>query len=193
MGRGLPTGRKGRFLAMGLTLLALATLWLGIAQPLLDRYGERAEMLAQRAALARRMAELAATLPALRQQAEAAASNPAEPVLLDSDTDPVASAALQERLQAMFAAAGAHISSVETLPAEEAGVYRKIRLRLTLTASWPALIALFEEIDGAMPRLLVDDLQLQPALHRIGTAPGSFDAAFVIFAFRRGATPVAVR
>jgi len=189
----LPTGRKGQWLAMGLTLLALASLWLGVAQPLLDWYADRAEMVAQRTALAHRMANLAATLPALRQQAEAATANPAEPALLDSDTDSVASAALQERLQAMFAGAGAHISSVETLPAEEAGAYRKIRLRLTLTASWPALTSLFQEINSAMPRLLVDDLQLQPGLHRISTAPGTFDAAFTIFAFRRGTTPVAVR
>ena len=50
----LPTGRLGQALAMGLTLLVLAALWLGVALPLLDWHAERAQAMEQRAAGRRR-------------------------------------------------------------------------------------------------------------------------------------------
>jgi len=39
----------------------------------------------------------------------------------------------------------------------------------------------------------VDDLQVRPALHRISTAPGSFDVTCAIFAFRSAATRAAAQ
>ena len=59
---------------------------------------------------------------ALQEQASAVAAGGAgETALLEGDSDSVASAALQEVLQAMFAQAGMQLNSVETLPGEEAG------------------------------------------------------------------------
>jgi hypothetical protein len=140
----------------------------------------------QRGELLSRMAALASQVPALREQAQAA-RGPAEPALLESDNDSLASALLQERVQALVAQAGANLASVETLAAEEAGPYRRIRLRVALSGRWPELMGLLQALGGSMPRLLVDDLQMQPALHRISTAPGTFDASLTIFAFRRAA------
>jgi hypothetical protein len=42
----------------------------------------------------------------------------------------------------------------------------------------------------ATPALLVDELQLRHALHRIGTAPGTFDVSCAILAFRSGTAQV---
>ncbi len=123
------------------------------------------------------------TRAALQEQAKAVAAGGAgETTLLEGDSDSVASAALQEMLQAMFAQAGIQLNSVETLPGEEAGAYRRIRLRVSFNASWPLLMALLKDIELARPALLVDELQVQPALHRITTAPGTFDV--IVLALR---------
>lgn len=190
----LPNGRAGQMAALGLTLALPAAIWLGAVSPIMQWHHDRAEALVQREALAQRMRTLVTNLPALRQQATAIATIGAgEPVLLDGESDPVASAFLQERLQAMFMQAGVQLDSVETSPGEDVGAYRRIRLHVAFNATWPVLMGLLKDIQLATPALLVDELNVQPALHRISTAPGTFDVSCAIFAFRSGATRVAVR
>lgn len=192
--RALPTGRMGQLLALTLTVLILAVLWLGVALPLIEWYGDRAETLAQRSALAQRMETLVATRAGLQDQARAvAAGGSGETALLEGDSDSVASASLQELLQAMFMQAGIQLNSVETLPGEEAGAYRRIRLRVSFNASWPVLMSLLKDIQIARPALLMDEMQVQPALHRISTAPGTFDISCSIFAFRSEPAKAAAR
>ena len=195
MKRSLPKGRTGQLLALGLTLLAFALLWLGIVMPLIDWHTERAAALAHQEMLTQRMEALAAAMPSLQEQAKAeAAGGAGEAALLDGDNDSMASASLQERLQAMFMQAGVQLNSVETLPGDDAGAYRRIGLRISFNASWPVLMTLLKEMHVATPSLLVDELQVTPALHRISTAPGSFDVACAIFAFRSAsAAKVAAR
>jgi hypothetical protein len=194
MKRTLPTGRTGRLLALGLTALTFAVLWLGVVMPLIDWHAERADALSQQAALAQRMEALAMALPSLQAQAKALAEGGAgEAALLDGDNDSMASASLQERLQAMFMQTGVQLNSVETLPGDDAGAYRRIGLRISFNASWPILMTLLKEMHVASPALLVDELQLTPALHRISTAPGSFDVACAIYAFRSASALVASR
>jgi general secretion pathway protein M len=189
MKHSLPTGRTGRLLALGLTSLALAVLWLGIVMPLIDWHSDRAEALAHQEVMTQRMEALAAALPSLQEQAKAVeAGGAGEAALLDGDNDSMASASLQERLQGMFMQAGVQLNSVETLPGDDAGAYRRIGLRISFNASWPVLMTVLKEMHVATPSLLVDELQLTPALHRISTAPGSFDVACAIFAFRAAST-----
>jgi general secretion pathway protein M len=181
----LPTGRLGQALALGLTLLVLAALWLGVALPLLDWHAERAQAMEQRAALVGRMEALIATRAALAEQAKAVvAAGAGETALLEGDSDSVASATLQELLQARFMQAGVQLNSVETLPGDESGAYRRVRLRISFNASWPVLMALLKDFEVARPSLLIDELSVQPALHRISTAPGTFDVACSVFGFR---------
>ncbi len=188
----LPTGRTGRLLALGLTLLTPVIFGLGVVMPLIEWHGERTDELMQRTALAQRMQALVAALPELQEQATAiAASKAGDAALLGGDSDSMAGASLQERLQAMFMLAGVQLNSVETLPGEEAGAYRRIRLRVSFSASWPVLMALLKEIHVATPALMVDELQVQPALHRISTAPGTFDVSCAVFAFRSGTPRIA--
>jgi hypothetical protein len=93
----------------------------------------------------------------------------------------------------MFMNAGVQLNSVEALPGEDAGAYRRIRLQVAFNATWPVLIGLLNDVRLASPALLVDELHVQPALHRINTAPGTFDVSCAVFAFRTAAAQVAVR
>ena len=192
MSRALPTGRTGQALALALIIVVLAIFWLAVVQPLVDWRADRAETLVRRIALAQRMESLVATHAGLPVQAPEA-SGAGATALLDGDTDAVASAALQELLQAMFSRNGIPLNTVETLPGEGAGASRRIGLRISFNASWPVFMALLGDVEVARPAVFMDELQVQPALHRISTAPGTFDISCMIFAFRSESAKVAGR
>lgn len=178
----LPEGLRGRILALALTATVLAALWFGCVQPLIDWHAARAESLVQRRALLQRMTELVATLPDLQQQASSVRAPTA--ALLEGASDAVAGASLQGAVQSMAAAAGAELSSIETLPAEQRGAYRRIGLRVATAAPWPILVALLRSVEEGTPRMLVDDLQLRAPAVELRSAATPVSAAFTIVAFR---------
>jgi general secretion pathway protein M len=109
--------------------------------------------------------------------------------LLDGATDAVAGATLQEAVQIMAGQTGTSITSAETLPGMAAGGWRRIGVRVSIRASWPALIQLLQSIEQGVPRMLVDDVQLHappvppdPAVARAAGVP--IDASFSVYAFR---------
>jgi general secretion pathway protein M len=183
------TGRRGRALALIMLLLACATVWACIINPLLSWYQSDAALLQQQTVLAARMEQAAVTLPALRRQAEISAGRPAAAnATLPSTSDAVAGAMLQERVEAMATEAGAILTSVETLPAEPAGAWRRIGLRVALTAPWAVLIRLLEALDLASTPMLADDLHVHTSpidARQPPTLP--VQASFTVIAFRAAA------
>lgn len=178
----LPDGPRGRLLALALTATVLAALWVGAAQPLIAWHAARAEALAQHQALLQRMTALIATLPRLQREASQAHSPAA--ALLTGASDAIAGATLQTAVQRMATAAGASLRSLETLPAEPSGHYRRISLRVSTAAPWPVLIALMRSIEQAAPRMLIDNLQLRAPPVGLRKATTPISAAFTIVAFR---------
>jgi general secretion pathway protein M len=185
MGADWLTGRRGQILAIAVTVLLLLIVWVGAVQPLLAWHADRAETLMQQRVLADRMANAAATLPALQRQAAAGTGGhvPAA-AMLSGASDAIAGATLQEQVQAMATAAGATLTSAETLPAEQAGAWRRIGLRLTLTAPWPVLVRLLAAIDQATPQMLVDDLHVHSVLLVARPVALPLQTSFTVYAFR---------
>jgi general secretion pathway protein M len=181
----LPTGRRGQLLASALTLVVVASVWVGVVTPLLGWHAEQTQRMEQRRALARRMAELVETLPALQAQAAGRdATGPAPSAVLAGETDAVAGAALQLLVQQMATGAGTSLSSVEVVPAEAVGGYRRIGLHVALAAPWPVLVHLLQSLEQATPPMLVDDLRLHGSPLRNVALP--MDASFTVLAFRDG-------
>jgi general secretion pathway protein M len=181
----LPSGPRGRLLALGLTLLALLLLWFGIVGPALAWYTARQEQLDERLVLARRMGALAGSLPQLERQAATLLSARANPdALLTGDSDAVAAAALQERIQEMASGAGAPLSSMEILPATQLGQFRRIGLRVALQADMANVVHLLERVATAQPRMLTDELNLQRHLQLARPNASPLDAKFIVYAFR---------
>lgn len=179
----LPEGARGQFLAVALLLAVLAALWAAIVAPLADWYGARADQLARRELVAQHMAQLAAALPELRRRA--AGVDTAAPVpLLAGDTDAVAGAALQQLLQSLSTQTGATLASAEILPGEQLGAYRRVGVRLLISADYPVLIALIRAISASTPPLLIDDLQIQSARGFGAGAGSAMNASMVVFGFR---------
>jgi general secretion pathway protein M len=181
----LPSGPKGRTLAAGLTALVAIVAWLGVAAPVLDWYADRDETLHRQRTLAYRMSALVETLPALRDAAAEAAENGRQPgVLLAGATDPLAAAALQQKLDELAGAAGVRIGSEEILPAQAAGDFRAIAVRVTLTAPWRAVVALLQAMAKADVPMMADEVQLRapPANTKDPDLP--IDARFTVTAYR---------
>jgi general secretion pathway protein M len=189
----LPEGLRGRILALALSFTVLAALWIGIAAPLTAWYAERAETIDRQTILTRRMAQIAADLPALR--AQAAVTQTAVPVtVLDGTTDAVAGAALQQRLQQIASGLGATLASTELLSGDPAGAYRRIGIRIAVTSSWAVIVRLLDAIAGDTPRLLVNDLQIQAMRASLTDADPTLNVTMVVFGFRSGpAQPVPQR
>ncbi len=187
----LPDGRRGQALALALCGLALALVWFVAAVPLIGLYTNRAAEITQRATLALRMQAIAENLPALRRQAEAAPHENTS--LLTGQDDAVAGAALQERIQRLAEAVHVGLASIEMLPPTTTGGYRRIALRLSISAGrWDPVMHLLQAIETGPPRMLVDDLQIRglPIQNRTLGAP--VDATFSVTAYRlAGPTTIA--
>ncbi len=179
----LPDGWRGRLLATVLTLAVVAMVWTVVVAPLLDWYTERAQILDERRAVARKLAEAAATLPALQAQAAREnAAGPAPSAMLEGDTDAIAGAALQLLVRQMAAGSGVSLNSVEALPAEAIDGYRRVGLRIALAGRWTELAHLLASIEQAAPRMLVDDLRIHGSPLRNAALP--MDASLTVLAFR---------
>jgi general secretion pathway protein M len=188
----LPEGRRGQILAVALVVLFVAFVWLAGAAPLIDWYNARQMELENRQALLDRMAARVRELPVLRQLARASRAGAApNATLLTGDSDAIAAATLQGVIQDMAATAGATLSSEEVLPAVQQSGFREIGVRIAVTARWPVLIQLLQEIDSSDLRLLVDDLEFHAeddSVSGSGASSGHppLAASLVVMAFRAG-------
>jgi hypothetical protein len=191
MSEHLPSGRRGQMLAVALTAILAASIWVAIVSPLMAWYAARSVSLADSRLEVARMAAVAATVPQLLRAAASTrtAAAASRAIALAAPSDAVAGATLQQHMQDLATAAGITLSSVETLPAEQQGGYRRISLRVTCAAPWPVLIGLLQTMEDSTPRMLVDDLALNAApdlAHPNGIA---IDANFTVIAFRPGTAP----
>jgi general secretion pathway protein M len=181
----LPTGRRGQALAAGLVILTMAILWLGVISPALDLYADRADRIDALRARAAREAALIEALPSLQKQAQILSRAPTRAVL-PGNSDAIAGATLQEQVQSMAGGVNAQLTSIETLPAEQVGAYRRIGVRVELSAQLAVVIELLRAIEDAQPSMLVDDIRLTATPVSPQNAQLPLDAAFTVYAFRVG-------
>ncbi len=181
----LPEGRRGQALAVAITLAGLVLLWFGAGAPAVAWFDAREESLARQVQLAARMRMLAASVPGLRREAEAMkAETGHDGAALAGASDAVAGAGLQQALDDLGKAAGLRIGSAETLPAEAAGAWQAVSVRVTLTAPWPPLVRLLEAIATAPTTMVVDHLQLRAAPRDVRDPDRPVDAAFTVTGWR---------
>jgi hypothetical protein len=185
---GLPTGRRGLALALALLVLVLWVVWQAVLAPLASLYSDRADDLANLQLKAAHMAQLAAKLPSLKQQADAIGkAAPGQSLVWEGPSDAVAAAALQSKVQEMASAVGTNLSTVDNLPIEPLNAgYHRIGLKISLNAPWPVLVNLLKSVEMSNPPLLIDDLQVHGSpLPRLNVTRG-LEANFTVYALRTG-------
>jgi len=193
----MPTGRRGRVLALGLVLAGLGGLYFLAVAPLLDLYADRQARLEDGRILLPRLQAAAAALPELRVRvAELRAAARTRKVTLDGASDAIASANLQSRIEGFAASVGAAIGSTESLPPETRDRYRRIGLRFALNGPYETLVKLLARLEAATPPLVVDNLQVHGVLRRPGLPPNAegdpgLDAGLDVYGFRSDAKAAA--
>jgi hypothetical protein len=161
-----PASLQGRVVALGLLVLIAAGSWTLLLQPTIETYQEKHEALAraQRSFLQyqRRtppLAELEARRDLLKsQQAQ-------ETGLLEGANAVIGNAALQAQVRRIFAAQGGAVRSVQALPpVNEAGL-QKIAVRVDATLTAEKLLDFLYELEGTVPYLFADALELRASEH----------------------------
>jgi general secretion pathway protein M len=191
----MPTGRRGRLLALGLVLITLGGLYLMAVAPLLDFYAERQARLEDGRMLLPRLQRTTAELPALRARvALLRAAARTRKVTLAGASDAIASANLQSRIDSLAGSVGAVIGSTESLPATTSDGYRRIGLRVELSGPYETLVRLLAKLEQATPPLIIDNLQIHGVLRRPGLpaeaeADPGLDAGFDVYGFRNADSP----
>ena len=181
----LPTGRRGQVIAVALTILVVALVWIAIVNPLTGWYNQRAETLRQRQELLSREIELVGTLTTLQKLAREAANRPLPLAVLTGDTDAYASASLQGLMQDMASKSGATLTSVGTLSGVPVGDYQRIGLRVAMTATWPVFIQFLHAVEAATPQMLVDDISLHSSVMTLASSADlPIQVSFTVVAFR---------
>ncbi len=179
----LPSGRWGQTLALGLSLAAVALIWVSIVAPLRDAFDDRAERLRGEQAMIRRMEALVQTFPALRNQATMAAAPSG--TMLPGASDAIAAAALQQTLDGMAASCCVRIASEEILPAQTAGPFRMIGVHVTMNASYASVVVLLRALAQAETPMIAGDIALHAAVSAGHSDNGDrVDASFTVTSLR---------
>jgi hypothetical protein len=175
-------------MAVCLLLAAAATLWVTIVNPMIDWYDRREHFLDGRMMLARQMAALSPTVPILhRHDKNEAANSASSELLLVGRSDAEAGAELIQHVEDIVKQTGCNLLSVETVEAQDQASYRIVALRVSLLASWSAMVSFFEAAQQANPPMLIDKLDLQADRAIQPSQARQLHANFELFSFRRGA------
>lgn len=189
----MPTGPRGRALALTLLLVVLGGLYLIVVSPLRELYLERAAVIENQRMLLPRLRATADEVPALRarvEQLRTAAGT--RKITLDGASDALAAAALQSRIEELAASVGATIGSTESLPAEARSGYRRIGLRYVLSGPYETLVKFLAKLEAATPPLVIDNLHIHGVLRRPGTpAAAGLDAGLDVYGYRDTEKPSA--
>ena len=94
--------------------------------------------------------------------------------------------ALQSRIEELAASVGATIGSTESLPAEARSGYRRIGLRYVLSGPYETLVKFLAKLEAATPPLVIDNLHIHGVLRRPGTpAAAGLDAGLDVYGLPR--------
>ena len=168
----LPEGFRGQMLALAIALLGVVIICLLIVSPVLAFYGDRADQLDQRTAMARRYEALARDLPALRAADQKWRDQAGGELLLDGSSDAVGAAALQTVVKALVEEAGGKLSSSEVLAPTTEGNFRRVGIRVMFTGNLKLVTAVLRGMETSRPILSVGDF----SLHTGGTTAAADDS-----------------
>lgn len=144
-------------LLFGLILLAYAV----VVAPLVAGYRQSERAVAEAGELLAGYRSVAARRDQLEAQLEALADRQDDSGLyLAGATDALAAAALQDDVKGAIEAGGGNLRSIQILPAEDEEGFRRVGVRVQLTATVNDLLRILHGIEAGRPFLFVDALEI---------------------------------
>lgn len=167
----LPTGQRGRLLALGILLLPLLVIFNWVLLPAWQNYAELRDEIATDTDQLQRYRRIAAELPQLRTQVrEQAQQQQLAPYLIAGNNPAQAGASLQKYLQTMVNARGGRILSLRSLKAEQDGAFERVPLNARLQIDTEGLQQVLYQIETGRPLLRIDQINITARRVRGGSA-----------------------
>ena len=182
----LPTGMRGRLVALGILLIPAILVFEYVLSPLIDRYTALNSDIVELEQDIVRYRTLLTELPGLRSTIEDInTKRPLAPYLLDGDNQALAAASLQRRLQQTATRLGVRVISLRVQPPRLAGPLERIAVEARLQSSLDALHDLLIDIEAGTPTTFVDNMSISVRAARGRAESASYlDVGFTTYGFR---------
>ncbi len=157
----MASGWVSRLAALALSAGVAFALYVFVVAPIVTGYAETDAAVAQEAELLDRYRRVAAARPALQERLDALKSRQSEiGTYLSGGTDALAGAELQELVNATVAKGGGGLRSVQILPVKAAGGFRRIGVRVQMTATIAQVLRVLHGLEAGSTLLFVDNLEI---------------------------------
>ena len=154
-------GWVSRLAALALSAGVAFAVYLFAVVPIVAGYAETDAAVAQAAELLDRYRRVAAARPALQERLDALKSRQSEiGTYLTGETDALAGAELQELVNATVARGGGALRSVQILPVKADGGFRRIGVRVQMTATIAQVLSVLHGLEAGSTLLFVDNLEV---------------------------------
>ena len=154
-------GWVSRLAALALSAGIAFALYLFVVAPIVTGYTQTDAAVAQAAELLERYRRVAAARPALQERLDALKSRQSEiGTYLSGETDALAGAELQELVNATVAKGGGGLRSVQILPVKADGGFRRIGVRVQMTATIAQVLRVLHGLEAGSTLLFVDNLEV---------------------------------
>lgn len=181
----LPTGIRGRIVAVSLLLIVAILLADLVAAPLIQSYlsvDEEIEALQDDIIRYRR---IIAQLPGLKaSMSRFENEEPLAPFLLAGRNHSLAAAGLQRRLQEIAELHGVRVISVRVQSPVSYGPLEQISVQARLSGDTPGLKGMLYDLEASRPYLFVDSLTISARPARRGVATDALDARISLSGLR---------
>lgn len=181
-----------RIAAVGLLLLLIAVAYSLIISPIWGMYATNRDTIAQQQELLQRYQRLAANAHDLSQQLAALRKRPVSGEgYLQGDNETLVSAQLQSRIRNVTQTSGGKLTSTQVLAGIDDNGFRRIGVRVTMTADITDLQRMLHTLEGDRPYLFLDNVDIsgEQSRSRDGRG-GNLTISFDVYGFMRAdATP----
>jgi len=184
----LPTGVRGRLVALSLPAILLLVLLLGLVMPLVDYWRSVDAEHTQLFNKARAYERLASRKDALTSQVDALEAELTQAVDYLPKAEPaMAAAEVQANLGQLAERSGAVVRSTLTLPTKAEDGFTAVGFQLSVTGSMRSIRAILYEIETGHPRLVIDRLTIAPAQESgANSHPGDVDMSVDLHGYMIG-------
>jgi general secretion pathway protein M len=151
-------------------LLLIVTIVAGysfVLEPIFVGYGETDRKIDEAREQLSHYQRLAAARPTLeKQMLQAATQQTSQGHYLTGGTDALAAAGLQDRVNALIQGNGGSLHSVQPMPGVDEQGFRRITLRVQMSAPVEVLFETLYALEAGTPILFIDNLDIQSRLVR---------------------------
>lgn len=181
-----------RALALALLLIAVAVVIRAVAVPLVTTYVENRDTIAQMEDSIVRYSRLSTRIETLESAVGSLEeSDKLDDFVLAQESEPLAAAALQERVKSVVTTSGGTLTSTQVLPTETDQGFKRIIVNVRMAGSMDALQRVLHTLESDLPYLLADDITIfargARKRRRTAGAVDMLDVRFNLYGYMRAA------